>query len=76
MIKTRMNIAKPIEKPKTLPGRIVPDLVAKAAIKENINEASPAIATTGKITAIMLAVKPKFLPGTDIPYPQLGIVSI
>jgi len=66
MIKTRRNKPIPIEKAKVLTGKVVPIPDVKAAIIENTNVANPAIATMGKTIAVILAIKPKVLPGTDI----------
>jgi hypothetical protein len=39
---------------------------ARDAIIENTKVANPTNATMGKTTAVILAIKPKVLPGTDI----------
>jgi hypothetical protein len=66
MIKTRRYTPNPMEKAKVLAGKVVPNPDARDAIIENTKVANPAIATMGKTTAVILAIKPKVLPGTDI----------
>jgi hypothetical protein len=66
MIKTRKYTPNPMEKEKVLAGKLVPNPDARDAIIENTKVANPTIATMGKTTAVILAIKPKVLPGTDI----------
>ena len=66
MIKTRRYTPNPIEKAKVPAGKEVPNPDARDTIIENTKVANPAIATMGKTTAVILAIKPKVLPGTDI----------